>query len=69
MIDEDRYCLDVLGQIAAVRSALDVLGVELLSNHVEHCVTGSPEAHPRAKGMSSDELTAELRRALDRFLR
>jgi CsoR family transcriptional regulator, copper-sensing transcriptional repressor len=69
MIDEDRYCLDVLSQIAAVRSALDALGVELLSNHVEHCVTGGPEAHPQAKGMSTGELTAELRTALDRFLR
>jgi len=69
MVDEDRYCLDVLSQIAAVRSALDALGVELLSNHVEHCVTGGPEAHPQAKGMSSEELTAELRTALDRFLR
>ena len=69
MVDEDRYCLDVLSQIAAVRSALDALGAELLSHHLEHCVTGGPEAHPQAKGMSSEELTAELRKALDRFLR
>ena len=35
MIDEDRYCVDVLNQIAAVRSALDALGVELISAHLE----------------------------------
>ena len=64
MVDEGRYCLDVLSQIAAVRSALDALGVELLSHHVEHCATGDLEAHPQAKGMSTEELTAELRKAL-----
>ena len=38
MIDENRYCVDVLHQIAAVRSALDSLGVELLTRHLESCV-------------------------------
>ncbi len=69
MVDEDRYCLDVLAQIAAVRSALDALGVALLSDHVEHCVAGSPDAHPQTRGMAAPELTAELRAALNRFLR
>ena len=40
MIDEGRYCVDVLHQIAAVRSALDGLGVELLTRHLESCVVG-----------------------------
>ena len=40
MVDEDRYCVDILNQIAAVRSALDRVGIELLSNHVEGCVLG-----------------------------
>ena len=40
MIEEDRYCVDVLHQIAAVRSALDSLGVELLTRHLESCVVG-----------------------------
>ena len=38
MLQEDRYCVDVLHQIAAVRSALDSLGVELLTRHLESCV-------------------------------
>src|SRR5438105_10349035 len=38
MIDEDRYCVDILNQIAAVRSALDQLGVNLLTGHLESCV-------------------------------
>ena len=35
MIDEDRYCVDILNQIAAVRSALDQLGVQMLTGHLE----------------------------------
>ena len=38
MVDEDRYCIDVLTQLAAVRSALDALGLELLEHHLYGCV-------------------------------
>lgn len=38
MIGEDRYCVDVLTQIAAVRSALDALGLKLLHDHAHGCV-------------------------------
>ncbi len=71
MIEEDRYCVDVLNQIAAVRSALDALGVELLSEHVEACVVGhgSGTEHGKAKPMKPAELLKELRTALTRFLR
>ena len=46
MLEEKRYCVDILNQIAAVRSALDALGVELLTRHLENCVLGhsSPDA-------------------------
>ncbi len=40
MIEDDRYCVDILSQISAVRSALDSLGVELLSSHLQTCVIG-----------------------------
>ena len=40
MVEDDRYCVDVLTQLAAVRSALDGLGVELLTRHLESCVVG-----------------------------
>ena len=71
MLAEDRYCLDILNQIAAVRSALDALGVELLHRHIENCVVGHGEGteHPQAAPMSRDELLSELRAALTRFLR
>ena len=38
MVDEGRYCVEILNQIAAVRSALDALGIELLTRHLESCV-------------------------------
>ncbi len=71
MLEEDRYCVDVLNQISAVRSALDALGVELLSHHLESCVVGhgSGSEHARAKPMKPDALLAEVKIALTRFLR
>ncbi|CAN5897704.1 hypothetical protein BH23PLA1_BH23PLA1_05930 [soil metagenome] len=71
MLEEDRYCVDVLNQIAAVRSALDALGIELLSKHLESCVLGhgTDSEHSQAKPMSKDQLVAELQTVLTRFLR
>lgn len=38
MVEEDRYCVDILTQIAAIRSALDALAMQLLSSHTKGCV-------------------------------
>jgi DNA-binding FrmR family transcriptional regulator len=71
MIDEDRYCIEILDQIAAVRSALDSLGVELLTNHLETCVVGhgGEHEHSCAKPLSQQELMEEMRVTLQRFLK
>ena len=71
MVDEKRYCVDILTQIAAVRSALDALGVELLSDHMESCVMGhgSETAHECTRPMSKDQMIGELRTTLTRFLK
>jgi DNA-binding FrmR family transcriptional regulator len=77
MVDEDRYCVDILTQLAAVRSALDAVGVQLLTDHVEHCVSGcvhgghgaDAKAHPNAKTKSRQELIDEVRLTLSRFLK
>ena len=45
MVDEDRYCIDVLTQISAVQAALDKVALGLLDDHARHCVVG---AEPRA---------------------
>jgi DNA-binding FrmR family transcriptional regulator len=39
MVEDDRYCADVLSQISAVQAALKAVGVELLRHHLKHCVT------------------------------
>ncbi|MEO5720508.1 MAG: metal-sensitive transcriptional regulator [Chthoniobacterales bacterium] len=71
MIEDDRYCVDILNQISAVRSALDALGVELLRNHIECCVVGhgTDSEHAHAKPMKPQELLDELQTALSRFLK
>src|SRR5260221_7758301 len=71
MIADDRYCVDILNQIAAVRSALDGLGIELLSSHVETCVVGhgTGSEHPCARPMTQSELVDEVPTVLSRFLK
>ena len=69
MIEEGRYCVDILTQIAAVRSALDALGVSVLSDHVKHCVTRSPQSHPDACHRTPEDLAAEVETVLKRFLK
>jgi CsoR family transcriptional regulator, copper-sensing transcriptional repressor len=71
MVEEDRYCVDILAQIAAIRSALDALGIELVSRHVETCVIGhgSGSEHESARPLTKDQLLAELQTVLTRFLR
>jgi len=60
MIEADRYCIDVLTQLAAIRSALDATALGLTENHVHHCVSGAIEAGHGAAAI--DELMQVLRR-------
>jgi CsoR family transcriptional regulator, copper-sensing transcriptional repressor len=63
MIEEDRYCIDVVTQISAIQAALDKVALGLLDDHARHCVVGG-----RASG-SPDELTDELMAAVGRLVR
>jgi DNA-binding FrmR family transcriptional regulator len=57
MVAEDRYCVDVLLQIAAVRAALDGAGKLLLGAHVESCVADAiASGRPRERQQKLDEL-------------
>jgi CsoR family transcriptional regulator, copper-sensing transcriptional repressor len=62
MVEEERYCVDVLTQIAAVQAALDKVALGLLDDHARHCVIDGPE---RLK----DERTEELLGAVARLMR
>ena len=63
MIEEEKYCVDILVQIAAIRSALDRVGLILLENHTRGCV-----ARAIREG-NEDEAITELTEVLKRFLR
>ena len=57
MVEEDRYCVDVLHQIAAVEGALDRVGHLVLESHVETCVTSAIESgRPKDRREKLDEL-------------
>ncbi len=64
MVDEDRYCIDVLTQISAVTRALQEVALGLLDDHTRHCVRDAARSDPAAGEAKLDELTATLRRAL-----
>jgi DNA-binding FrmR family transcriptional regulator len=62
MVDEDRYCIDVLTQIGAIQAALDKVALGLLDEHARHCVIGGAEE-------ATDEKTTELMAAVGRLMR
>jgi DNA-binding FrmR family transcriptional regulator len=41
MVDEDRYCIDIITQISAITTALDAVAFKILDEHVNHCVAGA----------------------------
>ena len=61
MVDEERYCIDILTQVSAVQAALDRVSVELLKDHTRHCVV---EATPDNR----DEMTEEMVGAVARLI-
>ena len=63
MIEEERYCVDVLTQIGAVTTALESLAFRILDDHVEHCVTGAlASGDPDAAAEKSRELLEAVHR-------
>src|SRR4051812_48201700 len=63
MVEEDRYCIDVLTQISAVQAALDKVALALLDDPARHCVMGADAADQADK---TDELMAAVARLMRR---
>ena len=61
MVDEERYCIDVVTQVTAVQAALDKVALELLEDHAQHCVIG---AEPGEQGDRTTELMGAVKRLL-----
>jgi CsoR family transcriptional regulator, copper-sensing transcriptional repressor len=64
MIDEDRYCIDILTQLGAVDTALEAVAIKVLEEHVQHCVAGAlASGDPK----EANEKSRELLEAVQRF--
>jgi CsoR family transcriptional regulator, copper-sensing transcriptional repressor len=64
MIEDDRYCIDILTQLGAVDTALEAVGIKVLEEHVKHCVAG---ALASGDPQQANEKSAELLAAVQRF--
>jgi len=63
MVEDDRYCIDILTQISAIQAALDKVALGLLDGHVRHCVAEA------AEDGRSEEMSTELMAAVGRLMR
>jgi DNA-binding FrmR family transcriptional regulator len=66
MVEEERYCIDILTQIGAVSTALEALALKLLDDHVKHCVSNALAAGNEQDARQKSE---ELLAAVQRFVR
>jgi CsoR family transcriptional regulator, copper-sensing transcriptional repressor len=63
MVDDDRYCIDILTQISAVNTALESLAFKLLDDHVNHCVADAlASGDPKEVSRKSQELLTAVQR-------
>ncbi|HHU40104.1 MAG TPA: metal-sensitive transcriptional regulator [Propionibacterium sp.] len=65
MVDEEKYCIDILTQISAMTKALQSVALELLEDHLAHCVVGAA----REGGASAEEKMQEASEAIARLVR
>jgi DNA-binding FrmR family transcriptional regulator len=65
MVEEDTYCIDVLTQVSAATKALETVAIELLNDHLTHCVAETA----REGGTVADEKLAEAMAAIARLVR
>lgn len=63
MVQDDKYCIDILTQVSAVKSALDKVALELLRDHARHCLSND-EVHSKGDGDKADELVGAISRML-----
>lgn len=63
MVEEERYCIDILTQISAVTTALESVGFKILDDHVNHCVAGAlASGDPEVAEAKSRELLDAVHR-------
>ncbi len=62
MVEDDKYCIDILTQITAAQSALDKVAIELLRDHAKHCMVNAKNDKDRTA--KADELVAAIGRMM-----
>ncbi len=62
MVEDDRYCIDILTQISAIEAAMDKIALELLRDHARHCLATAGTPAERAE--KTDELVGAIGRLL-----
>lgn len=63
MVQDDKYCIDILTQVSAAKAALDKVALELLRDHARHCLSND-EVRSRGDGDKADELVGAISRML-----
>lgn len=63
MVQDDKYCIDILTQVSAAKAALDKVALELLRDHARHCLNND-DVHSRGKSDKADELVGAISRML-----
>src|SRR5215212_2734425 len=66
MVADDTYCIDVLTQVSAATKALQSVALQLLDDHLRHCVSNAVQADDRAE---SERIITEASRAIERLVR
>ena len=64
MIEDDRYCIDILTQLGAVDTALEAVAFKVLEEHAQHCVAGALASGDKRE---AEEKSRELLEAVQRF--
>jgi DNA-binding FrmR family transcriptional regulator len=65
MVEQDRYCIDILTQISAIQAALDKVALGVLDDHARHCLLGEGEG-PSEPAAQADELMGAVGRLMRR---
>ena len=66
MVEDDTYCIDVLTQVSAATKALQSVAMQLLDDHLRHCVINAVQADDRDE---SDRIITEASRAIERLVK
>lgn len=64
MVQEDKYCIDILTQVSAAKAALDKVALELLREHARHCLTNDAVHTHHKENDKADELVNAIGRML-----